>query len=205
MTPDDPIALDLYTWNSLVSAVFLPPLQICEIAIRNAVSQALTLTHGRRWPWDHNFISGLPDRGKFKAKSEVQKVTNKKYIKNTGQLVAEMKLAFWENMLTSRHDERVWNHHLVSVMPGYSFANDSSKIAMARDEIRGKLERMRKFRNRIAHHEPIFNRALEDDYRLVMDLIGFCSPATRRWAETNHGEQVRKVLRARPDVCPIAR
>jgi hypothetical protein len=38
---DDPAALLLYAWNAEVSGAFLAPLHVCEVVIRNAVSDAL--------------------------------------------------------------------------------------------------------------------------------------------------------------------
>lgn len=38
---DDPAALALYVWNAEVSGAFMAPLHICEVVIRNAVSDAL--------------------------------------------------------------------------------------------------------------------------------------------------------------------
>jgi len=40
---DDPAALLLYAWNAEVSGAFLAPLHVCEVVIRNAVSDALAV------------------------------------------------------------------------------------------------------------------------------------------------------------------
>lgn len=37
----DAAALDLYAWNAQVSSALLMPLHVCEVVIRNAVSEAL--------------------------------------------------------------------------------------------------------------------------------------------------------------------
>lgn len=44
-------ALDLYNWNAQVSGAFMAPLHICEVVVRNAVSDALTAVYGPNWPW----------------------------------------------------------------------------------------------------------------------------------------------------------
>ena len=39
----------LYTWNTAISAAFYGPLQGLEVALRNAMSNALTATYGVHW------------------------------------------------------------------------------------------------------------------------------------------------------------
>jgi hypothetical protein len=41
------------------------------------------------------------------------------------------------------------------------------------------------FRNRIAHHEPIFARHLEQDYKNILEISGWISPQKRHWIETH--------------------
>lgn len=58
---DDPAALLLYAWNAEVSGAFLAPLHVCEVVVRNAVSDALEALYGPRWPWSATFERSLPD------------------------------------------------------------------------------------------------------------------------------------------------
>ena len=44
-------ALTLYDWNAQISGAFMTPLHLCEVVMRNAVSEALTTVYGDRWPW----------------------------------------------------------------------------------------------------------------------------------------------------------
>lgn len=48
-------SITLYTWNAEVSGAFLLPQQVCEIAMRNAVSDALSSVYGQDWPWATGF------------------------------------------------------------------------------------------------------------------------------------------------------
>ena len=43
-------ALHLYAWNAQVSAALMAPLHICEVVVRNAVSDALEAVYGQNWP-----------------------------------------------------------------------------------------------------------------------------------------------------------
>ena len=47
-----PGALALYAWNAQVSAAMMAPLHICEVAVRNAVAEAIEAVYGPNWPWE---------------------------------------------------------------------------------------------------------------------------------------------------------
>ncbi len=52
---DSSLALELYAWNAQVSGALLTPLHICEVVIRNAVSDVLESLYGEKWPWSAGF------------------------------------------------------------------------------------------------------------------------------------------------------
>ena len=67
-------ALDLYAWNANVSAALLAPLHICEVSLRNAVSEALEVMYGQNWPWDGAFRRSLPNpsgRGVYSPRRDI--------------------------------------------------------------------------------------------------------------------------------------
>ena len=170
-------ALALYAWNAQVSASLLAPLHICEVVLRNAVSDALDVTYGARWPWSASFERSLPapPRG-YSPRQDMQ--TARRNALTTGKVIPELKFVFWQKMFTARHDLRLWNTHLFRVLPNL----DSTKsISDLRGRIYGDLEQIRQLRNRIAHHEPIFTRNLSDDLRRIVDLIEFRCKATAVW------------------------
>ncbi len=94
-----------------------------------------------------------------------------------GRVVAELKFVFWEKMFTARHDNRIWGPHIQDVFP------QAAELTIA--ELRGKIfsdiSEIRKLRNRIAHHEPIFNRNAQADYDKMFELISFRNAITVDW------------------------
>lgn len=48
------------TWSFTRLVLNSLPLQICEVAIRNAVVEAIELVHGPNWPWSRGFRRSLP-------------------------------------------------------------------------------------------------------------------------------------------------
>src|SRR5690606_15336128 len=51
----------LYSWNAQAAAAFMYPLHFCEVLIRNAVNEVLTIIYGPQWPWDQGFFLSLPN------------------------------------------------------------------------------------------------------------------------------------------------
>jgi len=170
-------ALELYDWNAQVSGAFMAPLHICEVVMRNAVSDALTAVYGPRWPWSPVFEASLPaPRGGYNPRRDLQR--NRAAHPTTGKVIPELKFVFWQKMFTSRHDGRLWSPHLMRVLPNL---DPTKTVARLRGEIYDDLEHVRLLRNRIAHHEPIFKRQLRDDLDKVTELIRFRCATTATW------------------------
>lgn len=175
-------ALALYDWNMHVSAAFMVPLHLAEIAFRNAVADVLAKVHGSSWPWSSGFQSSLQDRGvtgRYSAKSDLQRVSAK--AGSVSQVTTELKFAFWEMLLSSSQYQRVWQNHLHLSFSGMKRdlpARDSLRLLQA------TVRHVRHLRNRIAHHEPIFYRDLQADLEWVRVLLEWRSPAGARWMQS---------------------
>nr|BDF97392.1 hypothetical protein [Pseudomonas aeruginosa] len=59
-----------------------------------------------------------------------------------------------------------------------------------------ELDKVRGIRNRIAHHEPIFQRNLAADYARMIRLVKWRCPRTAAWL--NEVESVRALIKKRP-------
>ena len=161
-------ALELYHWNLQVSSAFMVPLHVLEVALRNAIVAAIEAVHGGTWPWTQGFIRSLPDP-RFPAYSPKRDLSSCAAQQPTaGKVVAELKFVFWEKMLTNRHQNRLWDHQFYAVFPDAPRGVASSQ---RRSELRSDIEAIRKLRNRIAHHEPVFPRALQDDFDRILRCI----------------------------------
>lgn len=57
-------------------------------------------------------------------------------------------------------------------------------------------ELVRGLRNRIAHHEPVFQRNLDADYARIERLVGWRCPRTKTWM--NEIDMVRELLKVKP-------
>lgn len=178
---EGPTAIALYDWNAQISGAFMAPLHVCEVVIRNAVSDTLTAVYGDRWPWSPVFEASLPAPS-WGYNPRADLIANRKKQLTTGKIIPELKFVFWQKMFTGRYDVRLWDVHLRRVLPNL----DTDKpVDALRLEIYAALEHVRFLRNRIAHHEPIFRRNLADDLDKITALIQFRCQITAAWMMTN--------------------
>lgn len=185
-------ALTLYAWNAQVAAAMLAPLHLCEVVIRNAVADAIASVYGPKWPWSQGFVQSLPNPSKgYQARQDLLNMRAGKT--SVGKVIPELKFVFWQTLFTKRFDHRLWQPHLLTVLP---HMDTTKSVPELRQLIYSELEQLRKLRNRIAHHEPIFQRNLSDDLHKAHDLITFRCPITAQWMESN--QQAQQLIACKP-------
>lgn len=192
-TTDDNHALALYQWNAEISGEFLPILQICEVTIRNSISEAIEKVYGVNWPWNKTFFYSLPNtKHGYNARKDLTIIIDK--FTTVGKIIPELKFYFWQKMMTSRHDSRIWDLHFDQTFPNMGLPQKT--ISQKRKIIFDNLEKIRIFRNRIAHHEPIFNRPLNDDYKTIESIVSFRCSTTSDWLKNI--EKVKEKITNKP-------
>ncbi len=169
-------ALALYEWNVRAGAALLPILQANEVALRNAVSLALTSAFGPRWPVSGGFLRSLPGRERANFEAETGKLRTRIGAggMSTGDVVAAQTYWFWVFLLTSRFQDRVWNKHFAAAFP---YAPRSVDRAV----VHGRCESVRLLRNRIAHHEPLLKHDLPGAYQRALSIVRWISPVKAHW------------------------
>ena len=192
VTADHEQALALYMWNAEVSAAFMVPLHICEVSTRNGVADVLSVVYGDRWPWSAGFVRSLTDpRMGFSPTREINTVAER--FETTGKVIPELKFVFWQKLFTSRFDGRLWEPHLLAAFPHL----DSALAAKHhRSVLYDDLEVVRRLRNRIAHHEPIFSRDLASDLETICQLVAARCGATEEWLRAK--QHVSRLLDEKP-------
>lgn len=171
---DDPVefAIELYEWNAKLSASFMLPLHIYEITLRNAISEAISFRYGPDWPVDTAFRNSLSG----KDKSELISVSAG--YSSVGKILPVLKLVWFENMLKSSHNLRIWVPYIKTVFPNSIGASEDA----IRDVLKNDCALIRKLRNRIAHHEPIFNQSnLPNLYPAIEKTISWRCSASHAW------------------------
>ena len=148
-------AIELYLWNAQISGALLFPLHICEVTIRNTIAECLFIQYGGSWVNDNAFINSLPNppKPKYNQRTDLDKATKHHTLNYIPKIIPELSFVFWQAMLTQRHDERLWNNNLIKIFPNI---NKSKTVQKNRESLHNDLDDIRRLRNRIAHHEPIF-------------------------------------------------
>jgi hypothetical protein len=170
-------AFGLYAWNVNAGAALYPVLQVNEIALRNTIDHALVAQFGAQWPYSPGFLRTLPkqERDAFESgrlrlerNLRVPRVT-------TGDVVAAQTYGFWVVLLTSRFQRRIWNQEFATSFP-------SAPPQVNRSVVHDRADEIRRLRNRIAHHEPLFNHDLLGAHQRATSMIRWISPPLAQWA-----------------------
>lgn len=160
-------AIRLYERNITLSESLYGVLQCLEIALRNAIDRTLNESVGMSW-YDRIPLYHLHATiGQAKLKLTADEKSH-----DPGRMVAELTFGFWTSLMGPKFAAELWNPHLHRAFP---FKR------LQRKEAHRRLDRIRKLRNRVAHHEPILDRDLDRDYRDILDTIGWICPHTRLW------------------------
>lgn len=187
-------AMQLYCWNADISAAFFLTLQFCELAVRNGAVEVLEKEFGQTWHLNRGFYNTLPTLrgGKgYQPRDDVQSLAGR--LPTPGKVVAELKFAFWQYLFVKGQDARLWTPHFAAAFPGY---DQSLTIKQARAVMHQDIEHIRRFRNRIAHHEPIFYRNLSEDFSRIRKLIEWRSPDAAVWLDG--AEHVTTLIAQKP-------
>jgi len=166
-------AVRLYAWNIEASAAFWGGFHLLEVCLRNTLNVQLTDLAGRDDCWQSGLL--LQHEQQRRVTEATRFVSADKGSAATpGHVVAELTFAFWTALLANRYHRSLWEPALQ-----YAFPYHQGR----RGDVHASLERLRKLRNRIAHHEPIFARNLAGDHQQVLTLLAAIDPAMRTWAE----------------------
>ncbi len=185
-------ALKLYQWNLEISAAFFLPLQMLEVTVRNAVAEAIEAAYGPNWTHSRSFMFSLSaPRKAFNARQHLMSIAVRHTVPS--KVIADLNFIFWQKMLVRSLDSPLWNPHLCTVFPNMEKCKTTQQL---RTGLHDGLETLRTLRNRIAHHEPIFERDLHYDLHLIDTLIGYRCQHTVNWMRRI--EQVSALLARHP-------
>lgn len=168
-------ALDLYVWNAEVSAALATTIGYVEVVLRNAMHDNLTTWSTReygepRWYLDPGHL--LQTRTTEDIRVARQHARRRgRQPETPGRVVAELNFGFWRFLLSNQYDTTLWRYSLYRAFPGQ----------VRRRSVHEAVDLLRLARNRLAHHEAMFNRPIEDIQFTALELAGWICPATRSW------------------------
>jgi len=177
---DDPAAtLARYLLNMALCESLYSPLQLCEIALRNAIHHHASSLMSREDWFDDSRFRLTPWAASEIAKAKAQIIKSKKTV-TAGRVVAELNFGFWTSLFEDHYEKQT--PFLPSAFKGV-FPR-LPKSLHRRKERKADLEKIRILRNRVFHHERIVHwKDLDAQHQLILDVISWISPELRQMAD----------------------
>ena len=190
-------AMARYHWNVQLAEALTPGIHAIEICLRNAIHNAMRTTYptsNDMWfdAWVGQGISREPllltlDSDQVQAART--RVMNLSKPVEAPRLVAQLSFGFWVELLNDDYDMKIVRPLLGGPMRN---VKDPYRKQASLRELFGKF---RELRNRVAHHEPIFDA--RDDLRHLHELMcGVSSAIEPQFTSlTLHGDRFETVWR----------
>ena len=182
-------AVKLYRWNAAVTAAFWEPIGHLEVALRNALSTQLADRHrrlGRNGSWLDDPNCDLTPRARDDIAAARSRVRQKGKRASEGQTISELSLGFWRFLITKK---------LTGLWPNLASAFPDAPDRR-RETVEEPLARLHDFRNRLAHHQRIWNRDPAARFDDLLTLAGYIDSALPKWIAS--AGNVRHTLSAQP-------
>jgi len=180
------LALEFYVWNMQLSEALYGPLQNFEVSLRNAVDTELSNHFGIDWlsniSWQAREQERLTD-----AREELR---NLRLRGNPPDVIAALRFGFWVGIFDRHYENDLWRPHLRNIF-------QNAPDPLRRKNVFGIVDSVRKLRNRIAHHEPILHRKLEDEYQQLIEFIGWLDIDLAKWVHAH--SRFQAVFESRPN------
>lgn len=183
-------AFSLYLWNCSLCEAFYLPLHFAEISVRNAINNRLIERFGERWFENRAVVGTLEPRRQAEFSEILQSETRRHGAGMTcHHLVSEMSFGFWQHLLTKRFNRIIWADGMHCAFPNLP-------NALGRQEVHDRIEVVRKWRNRIAHHKPIFDKGPSAKLQETLQLIHWVCHDVANWVTS--ATKVTVAIQLRP-------
>ena len=183
-------AKEIYEWSARLSAASFEVIAHFEVLLRNAIDQEMSRSFKettRGIPWFLMPIGGDQEAVSLTV-STVRERLRKLNKETRHQIVANLSFGFWTGLLGTKYEE-LWRSTLHKSFPG---------SPGTRKRIASQLEGVRRFRNRLAHHDSLLNVDIPFEFRRILLLAEWVDPAAKSWL--NSLSSVMDVYSEKPHV-----
>lgn len=180
---DDLDVLARYLWNAMLCEALYPAMQAFEVAFRNSLYHAIEGAYPAIEADCEDVTSWLDFKVPIIHPHETHRVPDAKFELarrgkplTAGRLIAELNLNFWRKLLHKPYGDRstsapgnFWPRLIPVVFPAVDRRfNNIARISEAVDEIHA-------MRNRMFHHEPIFDQ-VRQRHGMLLRVIRWIEP-----------------------------
>jgi hypothetical protein len=171
----------LYVWNMEISSAFWGAISSVEVAMRNAIQQQFAQHFGRADWWHDPAVSSIAQEA-IDTETKLNQVYQRQTAAYRAQrgpmgpddVVAALSFGFWSTMVASPkqalEQNKYWHMFAHNAFPNWAHQPNNAR---SRQAFMRRLENLRKFRNRVAHHEPIHARNLAEDNEKVIEMARY--------------------------------
>lgn len=183
---DERIVYAKYFWNMDLSAAIYVAVNMLEVALRNELNERISLFYntdrsfsrrGGAWFEDEQLVHHA-ELVKVNEAKESLALSGHDY-PSPDQVIASMSFGFWLGLFAKRYEcnspnyKGLWPH----IWRNGRFLLNCRSQDRSRERLCTLLTPLRELRNRVAHHEPIYNRPnLLKEYQDIKLLLGWIDP-----------------------------
>ena len=182
-------AEDIYTWHADLTAACFHSVHHFEVLLRNSVDRALTPAESSpaiesSWLLSTPILSA---KGMAQVESIIQRNAKDGMRLTKDRLISSLPFSFWVHLFGRAPEcEAIWRKYLHIAFPG----------AARRKDVLVRLESLRKFRNRLAHHDSLLSLNVRARHDFMLEIAGWISPEAEGWLACE--SKVEKLLASRP-------
>ncbi len=168
-------AVALYARNLTYSKELYVLLAGLEVTVRNSFHGCLA-THFEKNDWmsDLNLLRRSHKEQLDKAIGKL--VQNKSGGYNVSDLISELNFGFWTHLVDAPYEQTLW-------LPAIRGCFKNKLGRPVRQDIESRLKNLLRYRNKIAHLEPIIRHEsqLMQVYQNAYDVMSWICPETANW------------------------
>jgi hypothetical protein len=158
--------LTKYNSNIMLSEAMIPTLHYLEICLRNRINQVLRRHYSSSWLMAPSNPQLISEKDVKKINEIISKIERGNKIEVAhDDVVAQMTFGFWSSFFHRKYDPLIWHRKdtFKIVFPNLS------RIHRKRSYVEDRIIKIKMLRNRIAHHEPVWNLKTS-----ILDINSMC-------------------------------
>jgi hypothetical protein len=172
-----------YLWNMALANALQPSLHALEITFRNEIARAAAKVTAKRTyrfalipSWLDATLTMLLGHEAEKVERAKKELLANPNSRTEGRLIAKLDFGFWVALCRDAYSDargkgpRLWPRAL-----DLAFKRRPDSVT-TRAEIFHRFDRIRKYRNRVAHHEPIWDRAYLKEHQYILESLSWMHP-----------------------------
>lgn len=161
-----------YFWDIALAEALFPVLHAVELALRNSLHTQLSHRFGSNM-WF--YVPGVLEPGQMSQLANAfRQLSDRRTQPTDGHIVAELTFGFWVTLISDPYQQRLWQPSGYALMQSV-FPNTAG---LSRRDIHRRYNLIRRdLRNRVSHHEAIWDRPnLQQEHLDILEAIRWISP-----------------------------